>query len=370
MAEPRPNFDLGPHVRPGICELPLHPKSRKSGFLNLSSNEFVHPRVVELLSEAIGRITPEDLRAYPYQPELTEALAAHYRLDPGGVLLSAGSDSAIKLVIEALFATSGVMILQDPTYAGCELYAAVYGVRVVAVPFGEDRPGSFTLRQFERALGSVPPCGLLLSNPNGPTGHCLTKDEMLALAGCCFRGGHLLVIDEAYIAYSGMDHLDLLRRFEHVVIIRSLSKSFGLAGMRVAFLATSPTLARYLARWNTSNPVSGATVKVVQYMLGRESVLRSALDEIVACRDWFAARVLEAFPRWRPIASSANFVNFDTGSPQIADSVAAHLRTRGILVRSMSSVTHLAGCVRISIGDRATMERVLIELSEFNSAAG
>ncbi|WP_437620391.1 pyridoxal phosphate-dependent aminotransferase [Sorangium sp. So ce1151] len=360
-------FDFGPHFLPHALTVPRRARVRKDGYLNLANNEFVHPALEALLAEGLAQVTPETARAYPHHPDLIEDLARHFGLDRSQVLISAGSDDAIKTVTEALFATTGRLILQVPNYE--QHYAALRDVEVTPVPVGAEVPHGFTVAQFRRVLDAAPPSSVMISNPNSPVGFGFSLDEVAALAACCAARGHVLVVDEAYVPYGGFDHLALLRSFDNVVLIRSLSKSFGIAGLRAGLVATSAAIADYLARWNMHNPVSGATMVVVRHLLANAARIAAAQAEIVACRGKLVERLRALFPQWSAVPSCANFVNFDTGDPRTPDAVADALRRRKILIRSMSGVPELSTCVRFTIADAATMERVERELELLSRSA-
>ena len=355
-------FEPGLHLREHVSRLPVRRRVSKDGYVNLANNEFLHPALEPLFREALSHVSAETVRTYPHHPDLVRDLTEHYRLPPDSLLVSAGSDDAIKMVMDAVAATSGRLILQVPNYE--QQYHLLRGLEIVKIPFEGAPRWRFTLAHFEAAFSSTPPSTVLISNPNGPTGFCFDLDQVRGLAERAWQHGHLLVVDEAYVPYNGFDHTPLISEFPNVVLIRSLSKSLGVAGLRAGFVAAPAPIAGYLARWNSQNPVSHITVVLVRFLLSRSAVIDSARDEIIACREWFVERMSVRFPQWTAVPSRANFVNFDTGNPFVPRQVVEHLQSRGILVRSMESVPALAQSVRFTIADRATMDRVLEALRD------
>jgi histidinol-phosphate aminotransferase len=349
--------DVSAHLRSEVLRIPRRRQNRRAGMLNLWSNELIHPRVRQLVADALSGCDAAAAQFYPRHADLVDVLAAHLGVEAEQLLAFAGSDNAIKVVLEALAATSGVLVLQQPGYE--QHYHTLYDLRTIAVDY---RDRAFHVADFARALPERP-CTVLLSNPNGPTGACLPLDEVAWLARRCADGGHLLVIDEAYVGYNGFDHVPLLAAFDNVLLIRSLSKSFGVAGLRVACVVGSPAVIDYLARWNGTNPLSGVSIAVVRYLVDHADELARVRREIVETRAWFSAAVAVA-RAWTPLPSAANFVNFETPSSAAAVQAAAALAERGILARPMTTVPPLARCVRFTIADRATMEGVLSALKE------
>lgn len=361
---------LEPHVQQAANDFEPWVKHRRTG-LNLASNEFVHPAVDRLVAAAIRSAPPARISRYPYPQELVVALADRYRLAPDQVLVTAGSDDAVRCLAAAVFRSTGRLVLPEPNYALVAQYAALNGVTVFPVGLsGADyRFTVGSIREAATRARRAGPCVVYLSNPNGPVGCCLTLDEVSLLAEDCQEHGDLLVVDEAYVPYNGFDHGTLMRRYRCVVLVRSFSKSMGTAGARIGMLAGDPALVRYLRRWHPMNPVSGMAVHLVLYLMEREEELAAARTEIVETRTWFAARVAAALPGWTPVPSAANFVNFEVPEGTDAEAVAAGLRDRHIHVRCMRTIPGLERCLRVTVADHATMRRVLAALLETAQAA-
>jgi histidinol-phosphate aminotransferase len=272
--------------------------------------------------------------------------------------LSAGSDHAIKLVADAIVATSGRVIVQAPAYE--QYYVELYGAQRTNVTYGHVDVDSYSLTQFELALQAVgSPCTVFVTNPHSPTGFCFSLDEMRCVAALCARAHAVLVIDEAYVPYNGFDHTQLVAESDHVVLIRSFSKSLGLAGLRLAVVIARRPIIEYLQRWNTANAVSGVALHVARCLLAKRETMEAIRSDIVAARDHFVACVSECCPLWRALPSAGNFVNVKTGSRATAATVVSCLMGRGLLLRCMNEVAGLEGCIRATIADSARMSGVL-----------
>lgn len=325
----------------------------------------MHPTVTRLLLEATVSCPSSAARSYPFYPEFIQHVAGHFGVDQSSVLISAGSDDALKCLIESLATTSKRLIIQDPTYEEMALYARLRNILIQRVEYGSHEPKAFALSSILDLLDRSLPAVVIISNPNGPTGYCLTKPQVSMLAESCRDHNHLLVIDEAYVPYNGFDHLDLLSNFDNVVIVRSFSKSYGLAGGRLCFIASSQFLTQYIARWQTQNAVSGITMWIARYLLEHESELHQARLDIINTRDWFAGHVVKLFPSWQIHPSQANFVNFDTGDPHTAAAVVLELRKHHVLIKNLGKITNvpaLSSTVKFGVADRLTMDSVAVLL--------
>lgn len=338
------------HFQPHVEDLRVWRKQDHGGVLNLGSNEFVHPVVDEIARDVLARVDTRTITAYPFHGGLVERLAAHTGVSGDRMMITAGSDDAIKILADALFRTTGRLVLQEPNYELVRQYALLRQVAVTPVTTREDR--RFHLDDFRAAIARTGPACVYLSNPNGPLGACFPLAQLHILAGWCAGAGSLLFVDEAYVPYNGFDHTPLLAAHDCVVLVRSFSKSYGVPGARLAAVLAHPAVIGYLRPWQGANPVSGMAAAVMHGFLDRAPELAAARQEIVDTRDWFARAVVAALPSWAALPSHANFVNFTTDATP--DAWARRLLERGIRVKAMDY-----GCLRVTVADRRRMDRVL-----------
>src|SRR5436190_8025342 len=365
MTQGRARTTISAHVREDVLRIPVRSYGDPGSMLNLATNEFIHPTVTRLHGSALAAVSPESLRSYTTHQVLLDEIAAHFGFDRATVLVTAGYDDALRILTDAVFATTGRMFVQAPNYSGVVRYARLRGIDAVQVSFSVRRPDDAVADPLLDALERGPPASVVISNPNGPLGYCLPLAEATRLADACTERGDLLVIDEAYVGYNGFDHRALLGS-SNVLLARSLSKSFGLAGARLAFLTGSEELIEYLGRWSPANAVSTATAQIARYLLQHDAELEQARTEVVQTREWFAGRVAERFPSWQSLPSSANFVTIDVGTVTRARAVRDLLATHGVLAKGMEAYPSFESCIRLGVTDRGTMERVWAILEQLD----
>ncbi len=355
------SLELDHFLNPTMARAPVRRKPDKRGFLNLSSNEFLHRDVARIVAIAYGHLEPDHATRYPYWPAFERELALRFGLDQSQVLITAGSDSAYRMLLTSLEHPDRVVVTQAPNYEQLGFYASIAGLDVRAVRYRKGE--GFVLQDFLDALGG-PPRTVWISNPNAPSGWLMPLVEMAELASCCAAHGHLLVIDEAYVDFADVSHFHLLGGTGNVVIIRSFSKGWAMAGARLALVAASPALVDYLRGWNAGNAVSGLTLQLARELFEHETEFISARRELNTARDWFADAAARQAPGLRPLPSEANFVNLDVGSARGADALTAALRSRGLLVRAMGARSLLQGCVRVTAAQHDILESVLEVVSD------
>lgn len=354
-------LDVKAHLSAHVFDVSRRRSGRREGLLNLSSNELLHAECARFWREFLREAQPSWLTSYPLYEAATVAASRELETSPERTLLTAGSDDAIRLVAEALMATTGRVILGVPNYEGWEHHAAIRRVNVTRVDVGdlaEQRLAALT-EVAQRALPSV----VVLAHPTVGAGTPYTDDELARLSHAAARGGHLLVIDECYWPFAGAG-AGRAPNAPHVVVVRSFSKAFGLAGARVAALAGAVPVVDYLARFRPENPVSGMALAAVRRAVESRTFFDEIRADIVANRTWISAAVRDARMGLEPLVSSGNFVHFRTSSNERAAAVTGALLELGIRVRDASKEPSLERTIRATIGDAPTTRALFRALSE------
>jgi histidinol-phosphate aminotransferase len=326
--------------------------------LNLKSCETQHPAADRLVTEVLAGLTARDVRSYPYHLELMRLLAETAGTGTGNVLLTAGSCGAIGLVVDGFAQPAGRLLALEPVFDSWPHYAALRGVPVTRCPGLAGSPPSVDTDELVTAMRAGPPSVVALTNPGNPTGLVLPVPRIAELAEVAADRGHLLVVDECYGAFTGTDHVPLVDRFPNVLVIRSLSKSWALAGARLAAVFGPVSLIDYLRRFRTDSAVSAPAVALAAGIAARLPELRGIWADVTAIRDEFAARVLAGHPGWTALRPGGNFITFATGVPGAGATVERALAARGIRVRGLDDVAGLDGCVRLSLVSRERMAEV------------
>ncbi len=345
----------GPQPSAGVRRMKEYhpPLGDRSGLrLDFNENTFAcSPRVLE----AFGKISRGDLTRYPEREPVEARVAAHLGLKPQQLLLTNGVDEAIHVLCQTYLDAGTEILLPVPTYTMYEVYASGTPARVIAVPT-EDR-FRFPLRAL---LNAITPATRLIAiaNPNSPTGHAASRDDLLRLIDAAPHAA--VLIDEAYFHFYGETVLDLIGGAPNVIVARTFSKAYGLAGLRLGVLAASEDQMRWLRRAISPYSVNSVALACLTAALDDEDYLRWYVGEVLASRPLFetALRTL-GVPYW---PSRANFVLVDIG-PKHREFVQA-MRARDVLVRDRSADPGCDGCVRITLGTREQTQQGIAALEE------
>jgi histidinol-phosphate aminotransferase len=337
-----------------------HPPLAGRSGLRLDFNENVDgcsPRVLETLRS----LTAETLNKYPEREPGERAVAAALSLAPEQVLLTNGVDEAIHLLAETYLDPGDETLINVPTFSMYEIYALATGSVVRTVPSPEDL--SFPFDPMLRAI--TPRTRMIcIASPNNPTGAIATRTQLLAIAEAAPQAA--VLVDEAYIHFGGESVLDQIGRIDNLFICRTFSKAFGLAGFRVGALLGAEAQLKMVRRVASPYSVNGVALACLEAALDDKEYIAGYVEQVLEGR----AR-LEAFYRERRIPfwpSQANFVLAYFG--EYRQKFVAEMRRRGILVRDRNSDPGCAGCVRITVGNRAQTDRLLRELAGALAAIG
>lgn len=320
------------------------------GTLKLNTNENPYPPSPQAIS-AIREASCADLRRYP-DPDakaLRQTIAEIHGLSPEHVFVGNGSDEVLALLFLALLKHEAPVFLPDITYDFYAIYCGLYGIDYRQIPLDDDF--RVQVDDYFRDNG-----GIVLANPNAPTGIALGPDKLRDL----LRGNRdsVVVIDEAYIDFGGQSAVPMVKNFPHLMVVQTFSKSRGLAGLRVGFAMANPDLIAAL------NTVKGCFNAYPLGHLAQAGAVAALLDkdyfektrkQVIADRDWLEAELRRR--KFRVLSSQANFL-FVEPEDRDAAGMKASLRERDILVRHFSR-QRVDSFLRITVGTREQCQRLV-----------
>ncbi len=347
-------------IRPAVLNSPDYPFTPVNAPIKLDQNESFADFPDELKAIVLERLRHVPWHRYTdlNAETLSDAIAAHDGWSASGTVVTTGSNVLIALLIQ-LCALGGRVITVTPNFALYALDAKLLGASLTEVPLRADT--SLDMDAVIAALGTATgegPHGVIyIPRPHAPTGSLCALDELERLAVAC--PGWLLVVDEAYHHFAPDDARALARRHEHVVLLRTFSKAWGLAGVRLGYALTSDAVARQLRKLVPPFGVSLMQTVCAQVALEHAGYVRERVAITLHERERMAT-ALQAHPTWQVLPSHANFLLIRT-----PDAAAAHadLLAQGVLVRRQDSLYGLQGCIRVTVGTAA-------ENSAFLRAAG
>ncbi len=300
------------------------------------------PRVIE----AIRKVTAEEVATYPEYSGIVRRVARHLGLDAARILLTNGIDDAIRTIYLTYLGPGETLILPSPTFALFDVTAQVVGARIERIPYREGTL-AFPLAEVLARLSAEPvPRVLVVVNPNNPTGTALEREEVVRVLEAASRVGTLVLLDEAYHEFAGLDLLDLVHRHDNLLVLRTFSKAYGLAGLRIGMVAGPARAIADLRRVQSPYGVNQMAVRALDAALRDEAHVRRYVRAVQRGAIVLQQGLDRMGLPWRP--SRANFLLVRFGAE--ASRVLQALRDEGVLVRDRSQDPLTRGCLRLGIG--------------------
>jgi len=306
---------------------------------------------------AISEYPPSDYR------DLVTAAAARYRVDERELLVGAGADEILDLLAKAFIAPGSTAVIPTPTYA---MYRVLTEQRPARAALVARAPASHGYALDPAAVRAVARDAALvwLCDPNNPTG--LPEPDgavadllagLLADAEALGRVAPVVVLDEAYAEFIGRSHVALRDAYPRLVVVRTASKAYALAGMRVGFAIARPELIAEIAPYRPPGSVAIPSVAVVTAALRDPDALAANVARVARERARLAAAFAAAgFPA---NASVTNFLLVELGGPPAARAMSDGLLSHGLVPRTFGADHPLAGHLRFTVRDEAQDDRLI-----------
>lgn len=351
----KPDAVAGPTPRARVQAMKeYHPPLGNRDALRLDFNENTiacSPKVKEVLA----RISAGDLTRYPERAPVERIVAEHLGVAAEQVVLTNGVDEAIHVLFETFLDSGDELLLPVPTYTMYEVYASATDARAVAVQAAADL--QFPFDRLAAAISSRTKI-VAIANPNSPSGSIATRAQLIEIAKRAADA--VVLVDEAYFHFCGETVIDLVGKIPNLVVARTFSKAYGLAGLRLGVLVGPVKLMQWIRRVLSPYSVNSLALACLPPALNDTAYLNWYVGEVLAARAEFEAALDAAGVRRWP--SRANFVLVEIGA-QHREFVRL-MSTGGVLVRDRSSDPGCDGCVRITIGTREQMRNAILVLHE------
>ena len=331
------------------CHVPIE---GRVGALRLDFNENTVGCSAAAL-RAIRKLTAEQLATYPEYIAPTARMARWFGVKPTELTLTNGADGALQQILATFVEPKSSILLVDPTFVMYRFYAQLSGARIVHLRY--DSEMKFPVDAVMKALRKSPRL-FLIANPNNPTGTLIPPAVIRRMLNAAPRT--LFVLDEAYSEFSGVTVLPWIRRYPNLIVVKTFSKGAGLAGLRLGCMFACPEVTALLMKTREPFSVNTAAIVAAEATLRDYRAVTRYAKEITEARKLLESALVllgvKVFP------SAANFLLVDFGAD--APGILRKLAQRRILLRDRTYDFGRAGYVRITIGTRAQMRRLIQEL--------
>lgn len=354
-------FDPASLVREDLKTLVPYNAPYYASVIKLDANENPYPFPAGIMERIYEEMNSLAFNRYPdpMAVKLRELLAVYTGVGPEGIMVGNGSDELI-LNIMLTYGTGAKFVVASPTFAMYGLQGRVAGAEMIDVPRLEDfQVDAAALKQ----AAAGPDVKLVfICTPNNPTGNTVPRDVTEDIIRST---GAIVVVDEAYGEFGGDSCIPLLKHYPNLIVLRTFSKAFGLAGLRVGYLLANPAIINDLLKVKQPFNLNVFSQTAARVVMENLQPFQERVQKILAEKDRFFVE-LSAVPGVEPFPSQANFILFRTPLP--ARVVYDGLLKRGLLLRSVEGPA-LERCLRVSVGTAEENKLFIEKLCEILTQA-
>lgn len=326
--------------------------------LDTNTSPFAPLPELRLLSKAAQNL---EVNQYPDTTylELRKGLAAYCGLGVDRFVITNGADEGLDIIGKTLLDNGDEVVVPVPTYSMFRVVAEVMGARVKYV---KRDPDDFTVGAGEVLGAATPRTKLIfLCNPNSPTGNPMPVSEVEKIAK---ESEAAVAVDEAYFEFWGQSAIGLTARYDNLVVCRTFSKAFSMAGVRVGYLVAKRETVDQLNLVRPPNSLSVISIMLAEAALRNLGEMRGNVKKIVSERIR-VFKALEKIGSVHAFPGETNFILFRVGGGAAqAGKLHKALMKKGFVLRSYSKPSGIGDCLRLTIGTREVNDRFLVALRE------
>lgn len=319
--------------------------------IKLNANENPYGLPEEIVEEILGKAKNLKFSHYPNanSVKLSEAVSAFWGLSRDNIVIGNGSDELIDYLIKTFSEKGRRVITTAPSFAMYKIYSIINGSNFVQIPLGQ---GNFSLNEdkiLEEAKkedSSV----VFIAYPNAPTGNYFAEDKIIKIIE---ESGCLVVVDEAYFEFGEKTFVPLISQYDNLVILRTFSKAYSIASLRVGYLLSNPEIINEIRKVKSPFNVNTFSQLAAQVVFENKEILKDSIEKIIRERERLTDRINKITP-FKAHPSQTNFVLVEVGSQEDTDLVYNNLLEQGILVQTTSDPIFSTSryFLRITVGNK------------------
>jgi histidinol-phosphate aminotransferase len=284
----------------------------------LDKNECTDIKMNAIVLQSLSKISPESIFSYPNLDVLYSKIAKLSNLSKNNILLTAGSDGAIRACFESCIEPGDNVILSRPTFAMYEVYSKVYGANITWLDYEESINGPvLELDKVLSVIRKIKPKIVCLPNPDSPTGTIFLPDDMKKIINISEKVGALMLVDEAYYPLYQWTAAPLINEYNNLVVVRSFSKSWGAAGLRVGYALANNKLIMLLHKQRPMYEIGSVSAQAIEILLDHEEDMLRSVKRVNTGKEYFQEEMKKL--GFSTYASYGNFfhIKFGTYAEQI-----------------------------------------------------
>ena len=321
------------------------PGEEDAKLIRLDRNERLQPLPEWFMGKLRQSLHAGSFTAYPITDGLHRHLSGDLGIKEEQLLLTPGSDAAIKALFHAYVRPGDAVVMLNPSYSMYDVYAQMFQARVYKIPFND----ALELDVGQLLDSVVSGVRLvMIANPNQPTGTLLREDLLLQLAERGMRAGALLAIDEAYYPFSQTTVLPWIKQIPNLLVVRTFSKAAGLAGLRIGFVVGHEEVIANLYKVRSVHDINSMAILCATEILNHPQIVSDYVAAVKAGAQLLAERGQAM--GLTPLPPHANFMLIRVAHRCPPVELVERLRSRGYLIKGPFDTPCLADFVRVTLG--------------------
>ena len=321
--------------------------------VRLDKNEKPDYHLSELLKKIKKNIRHEHLTAYPETENLYKTISKKFKIRKESIVLTPGSDAAIKSCLDLLTGKDDKIITIDPTFAMVDIYSKIKRVKQIKIKY--DKKLELDYKNLFKTIRNKTISLIILANPNSPTGTIIPKKILSKILKSSKKKNIAVLIDEAYFGFYKFSMVPLIKKYSNLIVCRTFSKAYGLAGCRVGFLAANKNLAKRLYNLRPMYEINSIGAMIVNEILKKNSYVTKNLKDQLDGKKYLFNELKKL--KLQYLDGYANFIHVNLGNKKnIAERT---FLKHNILIRGGLNVPGYKNFLRISLGPKNMMKNVV-----------
>ena len=324
----------------------------RSKYLRLDKNERVIPFEQKFLKFLKKKIGTFNLSAYPNTNKIKKLIAKKIKVKNDMIYMSAGSDISLKTCFELFTKKNDKVIIINPTFGMVSVYCDLYGLKTIKIGYNKNLNLDYK-KLFKSISNQI--SLIIMANPNSPTGTIVPEETMLKILVETKKKNIPIVIDEAYEGFYSKSYVKYIKNYKNLIVTRTFSKSFGLAGLRAGYAVTNSNYANLLNKYRPMYEINSLSCLAIEFCLKNYSIVKKHINEIKLAKKFLIKELRKLNIQF--IDTHANFSHIKLGKKN--QNLEKIFKSKGILFRKGPGVRGFESFVRFSLGSRQQMSKVI-----------
>lgn len=322
-------------------------------YLRLDLNENPGGLPQEFVDSVLKKVTSRLVAQYPETRHFTEILAGHIGTDRSHICITNGSSEAIRYIIQAFTSAGGRIVGVVPSYFMFQVYSEMYARNFIKVPYRKDL--SINVSDILRELTEDTQM-LVLLNPNNPMGNVYTDEEFETLFEACQEKEITLLVDEAYHYFYPKTFIEYALDHRRVLVTRTFSKLFSMAGCRLGYVAGHPEDIKYVQKYCTPHNTNAFAMLFAEEILTAPGMVEGLVERYEEGRKYLIETLDKNGYRHKGEAGNFLFIESRTDAQGIVERMKEEKK---ILIKAYPDIGEFGDCLRVTVGEKEYMQEFL-----------